>query len=157
MEQLLINDEMNITIPEGFTVLSAEQIAEMNYIDNPPQFCMRNEEKHIIFSIAYKKTNRFFAALLSAKDIAGSMEKGLEGPMAQFGYELEGYTSRKVGGKASTGFGYNYQVDDVGMHGAAYSVKTKGTFYYLYAYIRQESREEGLKTVTEILDGISFR
>ena len=72
MEKILLNDEMNITIPEGFRVLTEAEIREMNYENNPPQFCMRNEEKHIVFAAAFKKTNMLFTAILSAKEVAGT-------------------------------------------------------------------------------------
>ena len=70
--------------------------------------------------------------------------------MGKFGYHLEGFMTREIGGKTADGYRYTYKVQDIGMMGESLSVKSGSNFYYIHSYLRQELREESLS----VLDGI---
>ncbi len=157
METVLLNDQLSVSIPDGFHVMSREEISQLNFSGEAPQWCIRDEERHVIFTIAWKKTNALFSMVLSEKDVAKSMEKSLRGSMQSVNYQLEEFVSSSLDGKSAEGFTYDYVVDDVGMHGIIYSVKQKKCFYYIYGYIRQQLRKEGEEAVEQILNSISWK
>lgn len=156
METYTLNNEMNISIPEGFRQMSAEERSRLNFIKDGEGECFTDTERHMILSIAWKKAG-FAGLLVNTKEAAESMEKQTAGPMAPYGYKNEGFFSRDIGGNESRGFCYSYEAQGTAMSGESMIVKNGKTFYYLHAYMRTALKEESEAVVKEILDGISWK
>ncbi|MBQ9824559.1 MAG: hypothetical protein IJM63_08680, partial [Solobacterium sp.] len=73
----IINNEMNFPVPEGFTVLSKEELAKMQAAEGAVEFAIRNEEEHILMNAAHKTVNGFFAKIVDLKDAIHNQEKSI--------------------------------------------------------------------------------
>ena len=146
-----LNQELEILIPEGFRVLSDEERAQMNFLVDGEGVCLKDEEKHMLISIGWKKVNGFSALLLSAKDIAGDMEKRFRKALETYDYDLEGFLERNVGDRKAEGLRYTYQSQQKDMASESFALKRGETFYYFHVYLRQEEREERLPLWEEFL------
>ena len=60
MEELVLN-KIRFTLPEGFVKINEEEVQTMNLIKEGDDYGVyRNEERHIVASLAYKKVSQMF-------------------------------------------------------------------------------------------------
>lgn len=153
----IINNEMNFPVPEGFTVLSKEELAKMQAAEGAVEFAIRNEEEHILMNAAHKTVNGFFAKIVDLKDAIHNQEKSIARLSKALNYNCLGFEDYEIGGHEAKGFSYTYDVQGIGMQGTSIITNNSKTFYYIYAYYRQAKAEESLKIVNSILEGISWQ
>ena len=84
------------------------------------------------------------------------MEAKIRKPMSQYGYTLEGFMTREVGGKTADGYRYAYEVKGIGMVGESLSLKSGGNFYYIHSYFRQELREPSLQVLDKVFTSVTW-
>ena len=97
MEKIQLNNELTLTYPEGFHVMGKEELEKHQYFGEAPAWSISDPGRHVMISIAWKKTNGFVAKLLNTKDIVQKMEAGIRNPMQQYGYHLEEFLSLEAG------------------------------------------------------------
>ena len=61
MEKIQLNNKMTLTYPDGFHVMGKEELKKHQYFGEPPAWSISNPERHVMISIAWKKTNGFVA------------------------------------------------------------------------------------------------
>ena len=150
MSTVQLNKELNLTYPDSFVELTQEDLKKHKFFEEAPGFCIQDAERHIMISVSWRQANPFVAMLAGSADIAKNMEAKIRKPMGKFGYHLEGFMNREIGGKTADGYRYTYKVQDIGMMGESLSVKSGSKFDYIQSDRRQELREESLS----VLDGI---
>ncbi|MBE6989550.1 MAG: hypothetical protein E7426_02235 [Ruminococcaceae bacterium] len=156
MEQVRLNEDLGLSYPDGFQVMSAEELSKLRFSGGAPQWCISDPERHMILSISWKKVNGLVAKLLSAKDIAKDTEAKLSRPMKTYGYRMEDFFELELDGKSTAGFLYRYTVQGIGMSGKTLTVKNGRTIYYIYFYFRTAARKASLETLDEILDSVRW-
>ena len=149
MKQTVLNQELKVTIPDGFHEMSEAEHGNLNLLKEAPDWCISDPDRHILLSVAWKKQS-LASMLLSSGDVAENMEKSLRKPMAAYGYKLEGFLEESLDGTTASGFRYSYTAQGIGMTGESFSVKKGKTFYYIHCYLRSEFLEESLPVLKEI-------
>ena len=61
MEKVRISDELFIGCPEGFHVMSEEELKDMNFMAEGPGIAMKDPDRHILVSVGVQKLNGFSA------------------------------------------------------------------------------------------------
>ena len=75
MEELVLN-KIRFTLPEGFVKINEEEVQTMNLIKEGDDYGVyRNEERHIVASLAYKKANALLSLFVNEKEAIENMEK----------------------------------------------------------------------------------
>ena len=156
MSTTQLNNELNLTYPDGFKVMTPEDLKQYKFFEEAPGFCINDADRHIIISVSWRQSNPFVAMLVSSADIAKNMEAKIRKPMGQYGYTLEGFMSREVGGKTADGYRYAYEVKGIGMVGESLSLKSGGNFYYIHSYFRQELREPSLQVLDKVFTSVTW-
>lgn len=156
MEKATLNNELDITFPEGFHVMDKEEMEKHKYVGEAPGWCITDPERHIVVSVSWKKINGLAARLLNTKDIAKRMETGIRAAMSQYGYKFEEFISLKPGGKNADGYRYSYTVQETGMSGQSLCIKNGSTFYYVHCYYRTLLKEESLALLDGIMNSFSW-
>lgn len=156
METALLNNELNLSYPDGFHVMSREELSGFNYYSEAPGWCINDADRHIMISVSWKKIPGIFARMLKIKDVAKSMEGQMAQVMKAYDYRLDDFISRSPGGKEAEGFRYQYKVQDNDMTGMSFGVKNKNTFYYIHIYYRSALKEESVPVIEEILKSASW-
>ncbi len=156
METVLLNNELNLTYPDSFHVMSKEELSGYNFYSEAPGWCINDPDRHIMVSISWKQVPGLFAKMLKVKDIAKTMEGQMAQVMKAFDYRLDEFISRTPGGKEAEGFRYEYTVQETGMTGVSLAVKVKNTFYYIHIYYRSALRDESIPVMEEILDAAAW-
>ena len=147
---------MCVPVPEGFEVVSREDRSRMNFIREGDGEVLRNNDKHIVLSIACKKHNALLAALAGTKDAVKSMEKQVASAMAPYGYALDTFAAEDLGGKTAEAFQYHYTAQEIPMSGTSMILKEGGIHYYVHAYYRTQLQEESRAILQDICHGISW-
>ncbi|MDO5133853.1 MAG: hypothetical protein Q4D81_12885 [Eubacteriales bacterium] len=151
METSLLNNELMITVPDGFHVMDDEELGRLNSFGEKPGWSIADPDRHITISIAWKK-NAMASFLLNPREIAKKMEMSLQKIMAPYGYELQMFVQENLGGVEAPGFRYAYSVQETGMIGESLSMKKGKTFYYVHCYLRRELLEESIPVLQEIFE-----
>ncbi len=146
---VVLNQELMISIPEGFHVMSEEELSRLNHYGQIPNWCVSDPDRHIILSVSWKKSG-FASFLLNTAEVAKKMEGEIHRLLSSYGYELKGYITENLGGVSADGFRYSYIAQDVLMIGESLSAKKGKVFYYIHGYLREELQEESLRTLEEI-------
>ncbi len=155
MTEYVLNDELNVSFPEGFHEMDPEERKNLNFLEEGEGSCFKDPDRHILVSIGWKTINGFASMMLSAKDIAGNMEKTFAQAMASTGYRFVDHLEKKAG--TLPGFRYAYTAQGIGMTGESFILKHGKTVYYLHVYVRTELLEESLAVTDAILDSVSIR
>ncbi len=156
MGELLLNNELKFTYPEGFHVMTEEERRQQSQPLNGSWEGFSDPERHVIMTVGWKQIPGFSAKLLSGKDIARNSEKYLRKVMKPYGYRLEQYYERTAAGIETNGFSYSYTVQGIAMTGYCYELKRNKSVYYFHFYTRTELKEENQKVLDEILDLAAF-
>ncbi len=99
METVVLNNEMQLSYPDGFHVMSEEELSKMTFYGEAPGWCISDPERHIDLSVSWKKTNGLFAKILNTREIAKNMEAQIRKPMGQYGYRLDSFLEKELGGR----------------------------------------------------------
>ncbi len=156
MKQDIINHELHITIPEGFHLLSEDELNQIYMDENAERWGMRNEEDHMIFVIYYHRSNPLLAALASENDIVKSTQLKLAKGMENHGYAFNGYFSKEACGQERPGFDYEYNVGAVRQSGRILIIKKKNVCYTVYFYTRDNLLDKNLVHFDEVINSLSF-
>ena len=147
---------LRLHYPEGFHVLSDEELSKYNYYNGKPSWAISDPDRHILSCVSWKKANAFAKMLFKSKDVAKSMESKLKELMVQYEYEFKESISRSLDGERADGFKYTYTAQDIAMTGESFSVIREKTYYYIHFYYRQELEEESLSVINGMLDSITW-
>ena len=150
METITLNKELTLTFPDGFHVMDDEERSRLQFFASGAGECLSDPEKHIIVSAAWA-FGGLASLLLNASDLAKGAESRISKPMAAYGYVLDGFPERQIGGVRACAYRYHYTVDSIGMNGETWVLKNRRTIYYLHFYYRAALAQESLPVVEEIL------
>ena len=150
METLLLNDGWRLDYPEGFHVMDESEREEIRFLGDVQGECLSDPERHILFSVAWKRIGGFAALVLSEKDIAKAMEFRVREPMEAYGYRPEGFSERRIGGRKACCFRYSYEVEGIAMRGESMAFKDGKTVWYVHFYYRREM-EDGSRPLAEAM------
>ena len=132
METVVLNNEMQLSYPDGFHVTSEEELSKMTFYGEAPGWCISDPGRHIDLSVSWKKTNGLFAKILNTREIAKNM------------------------GRAD-GYLYAYEVQGTGMAGESLYLKNRNTFYYIHCYFRDALRDASLPVLDEIFGTVNWK
>ena len=150
METTTLNEALRFSFPDGFRKLSEAEMKQMKLLQSGPGVCLRDEDRHIIVSLGYRRAG-LFDAILGGKDLVKSAQSRIAGVMRPYGYQLAASASCPVGNKTGQYFQYTYTAQNTEMVGECCAIKEGKTIYYLHFYVRKTSRDEGFALWREIL------
>ena len=150
MEETILNKELALTVPEGFTLMSKEEMAQNATSYGPPKWAVKDPDRHMILSVAWKKS-LFASLLVSARETAQNVEGRLHKMMEQMGYERRQFVTADIDGLESHGIRYSYDTPSTRMTAQTLVVKKGSTFYYVHCYMRDTLLDESLPVLDEVL------
>lgn len=154
MDVLLLNNELNLTVPAGFHVMTEAERGKLQMPYVGQWVGLSDPERHIIVTAGWKQAGGLAMRLLSGRDLAKNMEKNISKPLQPLGYKPAGSRERTIAGTPAQGFGYSYTAQETPMYGESYAMKRGQTVYYFHFYARAALREESLPVWEELLGSI---
>ena len=156
MAAITLNDEMKITFPEGFTVMSREELKQAYGDDIPDRYGMKDAEKHMIFCVYWHEGPKFLSKLADCKSLRDRCEKLISKSMRNHSYKLEGRFESSLCGMEVQGFRHSYILQDIEFVSEVRVLKKDNVCYTLYYYTRSETEKANEPVRDEILNSISF-
>lgn len=151
MNTAVFGDKLTLSYPDGFHVMDRAEKNSLQFFGGSTGECLSDPERHILISIGWKAIGGLSALLITAKDAAKKMETSIRKPMQNYGYRLNEFAAKSIGGEQAEGFSYEYESQGTHMYGESYAVKQARTFYYLNFYARKELLEESQNVWNMIL------
>ena len=152
-----INGELALPRPEGFVVMSPEELARAYTCDNSDRWGMWDKKRHIMVTVLWQRYNPLLAWLADMKTLVKRNEQLTSRGYKDHDYRLEGFRSRDVRGMAGEGYRFTYRLGDVVQRIDTVLVKKGRTVYSLSCIGRPENSAVDQAVFEAILDGIEAR
>lgn len=151
-----INKELNIIVPDGYRVMSAEEMTAMFLDDNPDRWAMRNEANHHTVAVFYHKSNPFLSMLANAKSVAESTQLRLAEGLFSHQYQKGESFPLAMCGQKAYGFTYRYINHEVPTDGTVIVFKHGNICYTVYGYSAAEYTETNRPMFETICKSMHF-
>ena len=144
MEKITMNQELVLTLPDGFRVKSEEEVKAMNMIGGGSAVCAEDPDRHVLISLGWKTVGALVALLLSSASVAKTSEAQIARSMKPYGYRRVGFGKRSIGGKEADNISFTYTAKATAMEGETCVLKKDRTLYFLHFYGWEENKAEDL-------------
>ena len=144
MEKVTVNNELVLSVPEGFRLKSEEEVKAMNMIGGGSIVCMEDPDRHVLISVGWKTVGALTALLFSSGSVAKTSEAQVARSMRQYGYKRGGFGKRTIGGKEADCFAFTYTAQDIPMAGESCVLKKDRMLYFFHVYGREENKAADL-------------
>ena len=152
----IINQEISIGVPDGFHIMSAEELTKVYVTSDPKRWGIWDQDRHVIITVLWQDLNALTAMLADIDAAAVRNEqmtkKGYEG----HGYALEGFRDAQISGHHARGYSFTYDIQDVHQHVATLLFKAGKRIYSINCIGRNENCEADQKLFEDVLKTVSF-
>ena len=158
MNQMMINDEIRITLPAEFHQMDPEEKKRIYAASAVvPEWCALDPERHIIFSASWKQMNVILAAMACSMDGAKGLEKRMRLALRDRNYQFGEYIRGELGEKKAFGFTFRYQGKEGELLNRTMMVRDGGCIYYLTTQIRRDRENESGAITDEIWRTLTWK
>ena len=149
-----INNEINLTYPDGFKEMGEEELKKQ-FGSAVNRWGAFDADKHIVLSVGWKKAG-FFSFLTDAEAYLIELEARLHRSLLNF-QRVGKFKTKVAGKKKAFGIRFEYRVNDsVSIHaGDVFVFKNKNKYYAVYYITRKNHAVENLPAFEEVLKSIS--
>ena len=151
-----LNNELELTIPEGFHEMDEAERSKLTFANDVPGLCISDPDRHIVVTVGWRTLSTFAAMLLDTKSTAKNAEKQIRNLMKGYGYRPLAFSGKELGGKAASGFKYAYDVQDTGMLGETFMTKNGKTLHGFNFYCRRTLEKESMPVWEEFLRSVRW-
>lgn len=158
MNTISIYDGLTVDYPDGFEVMTPEELKQFYLDDNPNRFGLWDKERHTVFVVYYHsyKGVLFFVPLPSNKALLERVEKEAAKAYRPYDYRLYGFYEKDVAGEKAYGYSYEYTLKGVNQIGDTVLFKKNEVTYTVYCYVRKENAEEMRPVYEEMVSSLRF-
>ena len=155
MQKATVNNELTVSFPEGFTVLTREELQQMYLDSNPDRWGIRSAPAHQTAVIMWKKYARPEFLLPDAERIAHTNEGMMREGLKDYGYVLKGFFDAEVCGMTGCGYDYEYTNQGTATHVRTVLFRHHSIVYSASFYWRA-SEEAPQEMIREMLASMEF-
>ena len=87
MVKTLINNELYLSYPDGFNELDAAELKATFLDDNPNRWGIKDENRHMLITVLWNKTNMLSAIMVGPQAVAYSAERKLNASLNKSNYK----------------------------------------------------------------------
>ena len=154
MSEVKLNDELTVTIPEGFHVMDEEEQKQVFSGYSEDRWSIRDEAGNTTVSIMWNKLNFLQAAMANLDATAAQVEQAMSRNMRD--YLLTDSVSPLVGGEKSKGFCYTYSVGEEPYTGEWLALRHKRVLYIVAYYAKNVDGEPAWEIFDRLLETFRF-
>ena len=150
MKSIVLDDALHVSFPDDFQEMSREERAALKNCADDRGICLRSNEQHIIFSLAWVK-HGLLSKMVRGNDLVKNAENFYQKRMRSYGYKTEAYVTLDLGGENADGLRYTYKAQGIDMTGETYALRKGNKLYYVHCYYRTELAKESRESIEKIL------
>ena len=155
MNRETVNEAMEVEVPNGFYVLSAEELRLAYQSEDPNRWGMRDKERHIILTVMWKEyRGRPVLFLPGLKSVCKKNEQLNCKEYSGHGYRCDGFFSLSVDRQPAEGYRFSYRVGDVEQSAETILVRYGRTIYSITFAGRAENKAADKEVFAGIIAGI---
>lgn len=156
MQQATIHDRLEISYPDSFRTMTADELRQAYGMDYADMWGIRDEENHIILAVIWKESSEMLQKLASSKSLAKRVDGKLRKALRKQGYRAGEHFERPIAGQSAPGFGYSYQAQGVAQACEAIVLREGNCTFTLYYYTRSELEQDNRPTYESMLSSLRF-
>ena len=155
MKSVSVNSEVTISYPDSFGLMDSEEMKKIFLEDAKDRWAVWDREKHAVLCVNWQHYGALKILLADIKAVAlrNQMIAAEKYKERDYNYKFDRYLERKIAGKKSRGYCFEYDQNGEHRYGRIYLFK-HGTAIYAVACFSKEPYE---KEFEEILDGIKLK
>jgi len=155
MSREVINGTVEIEVPDGFHVMSAEELRQAYRNEDPNRWGMWDKERHIIVTVMWKAYRGLLGLFLSdLKEVCKKNEQLNSKGYAGHGYRCDGFFSLSVDGQQAEGYRFSYRVGDAEQSAETILMRQGKTIYSVTFAGRAENKAADQDVFAGIIAGI---
>lgn len=137
-----INGAFTLEIPEGFEVMSSEDLRKLYQNENADRWGMWDRERHILITVAWQRVNALLSFLADIKSVAKRNEQLIAKGYANNDYKMEGFFSSSAGNIHMEGYRFSYTLQGIPQKSETLLMKLEKNIYSITCVRRAENAEE---------------
>ncbi|MBE6514076.1 MAG: hypothetical protein E7Z69_03130 [Thermoplasmata archaeon] len=156
MNRAVVNGEVSVEVPEGFSILGKDELDGLYADSNPDRWGMADEGRGMILSVFWHRNGALMSSIASVEDACRSTEMRLARRLGPYGYSLEGFYMREVCGQDARGFRHSYSANGVDRVCEVTLFKSGRVFYTVYCYSTAEGEQGNRPVLSAVVDSMSL-
>ena len=159
MNSVVLSGGLRVTYPDGFVVMSEEDLLQVYRKTFPGMWGIWDRNLHAALTVHPNDgggASKLFGKVVSTRDLAERAEKQARKSLKRKGYELGGFFETQIGGSEAQGFDYTYRAGDVVQMGKIVIARRDTLCYTIFSFERAEGNPEGHEAIEAILGSMAF-
>ncbi len=155
MEQEIVNGAFAMPVPDGFHVMSEEELTKLFMKPDPDRWGIWDQERHIMLTLEWKKYSPLALKMTNVKNIAARNEQLMRKALKKYSYQPEGAFSGRIAGLEAEGYRYLYQVQGIEQTAECLLFAERSLVYRMTCVGRVENRAANRAFFESIVDSVS--
>ena len=165
MKNAVINEKMNLMIPEGFTEITAAEAQKMNSCKGPaPMWNIYNRDENMLITASWFRSGWIQSHLFDARDMAKSLMNRYKSGMkveSPYACSYSDISETTLDGNKAYKYSCTYRAftgegELMDMIRETVVVKIKDVFYVFQTVCRNAMKDEGVNSFYEVYDSVQF-
>ena len=157
MNSSIVNNDLQLTYPDDFHILSSEEMKEKFSSAVPDQWGIGNSEGNILIVVLSKKINALLAALADPKATVKKTQSAMEKLLKNNNYVFHDYFVCSTKSGEAYGFSYEYQSKGETKCARTVVLKSKHYMYTLNYYYGKENAKTAEDTFDTVTAALTFK
>ena len=157
MKQQIINDTFALQIPDGFEILTEDDLRKMyRNAGDPFRWGVRDAENHVIILALWKKYPALLSWTLDLKAIVKKNEQLTGKAHAAHGYRFLEFFSMQAGDEKAEGYRFSYDKEGMTQVCSNCLVRDGRTIYAFMCVGREENLETDRETFRRMMETLAY-
>ena len=157
MKQQIINDTFALQIPDGFEILTEDDLRKMyRNAGDPFRWGVRDAENHVIILALWKKYPALLSWTLDLKAIVKKNEQLTGKAHAAHGYRFLEFFSMQAGDEKAEGYRFCYDREGITQVCNNFLIKEGRTIYAFMCVGREENMDADRETFRQIMESLEY-
>ncbi len=156
MFQGIVNDELHLSWPGNFAVMSEEEMKKAYSGNDSDRWGLRDPKRDTIIAVVWKKSSPLALRLTNPKKMLKSNEKRMKAIYRNYNYKLEFFFTRMVANTICGGYCYTYRLGNRNHAVKTVLVPRKRCLYSISCYGKAENTATDYELFDKVLDCVKF-
>lgn len=156
MEHVLINNDLELLHPDGFHIMTREELKAAYNLDYDNMWGMRNEQTGVIICVFWKVSSKLLGKIATAKLVSEQAEDALRRRLKKQQYRYYNRYQDEVAGSDAHILCYGYEREGVPQDCRMVTVKNTRCCYTLYYYSPAATADANLRVFEDVMASARF-
>lgn len=156
MGQALVHEELSLSWPDGFQVMTANELKQLYLSNNPKRWGIWDKERHVMITVLWQEYHPLLNFLADPKAMAKRNEQLTRRGYKKHDYRLESFLSMQFCGRNLEGYCFSYRLGDTAQRVETLLLKQKKCVYNFSCIGRKENEEKDRALFREVMNTLNI-